>query len=38
MGESATVHATLFFERMIPATADQVFTAYADVDERKTRR
>jgi uncharacterized protein YndB with AHSA1/START domain len=35
MGESATVHATLIFERMIPATSNQVFTAYADVDARK---
>jgi uncharacterized protein YndB with AHSA1/START domain len=35
MGESATVHATLIFERMVPATADQVFAAYADVDARK---
>jgi uncharacterized protein YndB with AHSA1/START domain len=35
MSESATVHATLAFERMIPATADQVFAAYADVDKRK---
>lgn len=35
MGESATVHATLIFERMIPATSDQVFTAYADIDERE---
>ncbi len=35
MSESAAFHATLFFERMIPATCDQVFTAYADVDQRK---
>jgi uncharacterized protein YndB with AHSA1/START domain len=35
MGESTTVHATLIFERIIPATADQVFAAYADVDKRK---
>lgn len=35
MGESATAHATLIFERMIPATSNQVFTAYADVDARK---
>jgi uncharacterized protein YndB with AHSA1/START domain len=31
----ATIHATLAFERVIPATSDRVFTAYADVDERK---
>jgi uncharacterized protein YndB with AHSA1/START domain len=35
MSESAAFHATLFFERMIPATCNQVFTAYADVDQRK---
>ena len=35
MSESTTVHATLIFERTVPATADRVFTAYADVDERK---
>jgi uncharacterized protein YndB with AHSA1/START domain len=35
MPEPATVHATLIFERTIPATSDQVFTAYADIDERK---
>jgi uncharacterized protein YndB with AHSA1/START domain len=35
MSESATVHATLIFERRVPATADQVFAAFADVDERK---
>jgi uncharacterized protein YndB with AHSA1/START domain len=35
MGESATVHATITFERIVPATADRVFAAYADVDDRK---
>jgi uncharacterized protein YndB with AHSA1/START domain len=35
MGESPTVHATLIFERMIPAPCNQVFSAYADVDVRK---
>ena len=35
MSESATVHATLAFERMIPAPCNQVFAAYADVDKRK---
>jgi uncharacterized protein YndB with AHSA1/START domain len=35
MSESTAVHATLVFERMIPATADQVFTAYADLEERR---
>jgi uncharacterized protein YndB with AHSA1/START domain len=35
MTESTTVHATLVFERMVPATCDQVFTAYANVEERQ---
>jgi uncharacterized protein YndB with AHSA1/START domain len=35
MSESTTVHATLIFERMVPATCNQVFTAYADVDQRR---
>jgi uncharacterized protein YndB with AHSA1/START domain len=35
MSESTTVHATLIFERIVPAPCNQVFTAYADVDERK---
>jgi uncharacterized protein YndB with AHSA1/START domain len=35
MSESTAVLATLVFERMIPATADQVFTAYADLEERR---
>ncbi len=35
MSESTAVHATLFFERMVPATCSQVFTAYADVEERQ---
>jgi uncharacterized protein YndB with AHSA1/START domain len=30
----ATVHATLIFERMVPANADQVFAAYAEVNQR----
>jgi uncharacterized protein YndB with AHSA1/START domain len=30
----ATVHATLVFERTIPAPCDQVFAAYADINER----
>jgi uncharacterized protein YndB with AHSA1/START domain len=34
MSESAIVHATLIFERMISATYDQVFTAYADINQR----
>src|SRR3984893_11882737 len=35
MCESTAVHATLLFERMVPATCSQVFTAYADVEERQ---
>ena len=35
MSESTTVHATLIFERMVPATCSQVFTAYADIEERQ---
>lgn len=35
MSESTTIHATLIFERMVPATCSQVFTAYAEVDQRK---
>lgn len=35
MSESITVHATLVFERMVPATCSQVFTAFADVEERQ---
>jgi uncharacterized protein YndB with AHSA1/START domain len=35
MSESAIVHATLIFERMISATYDQVFTAYADINQRE---
>jgi uncharacterized protein YndB with AHSA1/START domain len=34
MSESTAVHATLIFERTVPATCSQVFTAYADVEER----
>ena len=30
----ATVHATLIFERMVPANPDQVFAAYAEVNQR----
>jgi uncharacterized protein YndB with AHSA1/START domain len=30
----STVHATLIFERTIPATADRVFAAYTDLAER----
>lgn len=35
MSESITVHATLVFERMVPATCSRVFNAYADVEERQ---
>jgi uncharacterized protein YndB with AHSA1/START domain len=35
MNETTVVHATLVFERTIPVSADQVFTAYADVTERQ---
>jgi uncharacterized protein YndB with AHSA1/START domain len=35
MSESTAVHATLFFERIVPANCNQVFAAYADVDHRK---
>jgi uncharacterized protein YndB with AHSA1/START domain len=35
MSELTAVHATLFFERMVPATCGRVFTAYADVEERQ---
>src|ERR1700748_3554063 len=30
----STVHATLIFERILPATVDRVFAAYADLTER----
>jgi uncharacterized protein YndB with AHSA1/START domain len=35
MNETTVVHATLVFQRSIPATTEQVFTAYADVAERQ---
>jgi uncharacterized protein YndB with AHSA1/START domain len=35
MDETSILHATLVFERTIPAAADRVFAAYADVTERK---
>jgi uncharacterized protein YndB with AHSA1/START domain len=31
MEAPSTVHATLIFERTIPATADRVFAAYTDL-------
>jgi uncharacterized protein YndB with AHSA1/START domain len=34
MEAPSTVHATLIFERTIPATADRVFAAYTDLAER----
>jgi len=34
MKAPSTVHATLIFERTIPATADRVFAAYTDLAER----
>jgi uncharacterized protein YndB with AHSA1/START domain len=35
MSESTAVHATLLFERMVSATCNQVFAAYANVEERQ---
>ncbi len=35
MNETPVVHATLVFERSVPATTEQVFAAYADVAERQ---
>jgi uncharacterized protein YndB with AHSA1/START domain len=35
MDETSILHATLVFERTIPAPAAQVFAAYADITERK---
>jgi uncharacterized protein YndB with AHSA1/START domain len=35
MDEISILHATFVFERSIPATAAQVFAAYADITERK---
>jgi uncharacterized protein YndB with AHSA1/START domain len=34
MEASSTIHATLFFERTIPAPVDRVFAAYTDLAER----
>jgi uncharacterized protein YndB with AHSA1/START domain len=34
MDSPPTIHATLVFERSVPATADRVFAAYADLEER----
>jgi uncharacterized protein YndB with AHSA1/START domain len=34
MEAGSTVHATLVFERSIPATAERVFAAYTDIAER----
>src|ERR1700761_2545528 len=35
MNEAPAVHATLVCERSIPATTEQVFSAYADIAERQ---